>query len=198
MVKCDSFSAETSKMGKPVGLNNPLLVTSHGTVRWLAPIILKSSCKLSVRYFPFDEQFCRLKFVSWTYSKSALRLEPEETETLQNYTGKKETAFKVIRFQSVAALVLGKDINRHWFCHFLLFSQRVSNHLGEILREPDPLPRNIPLNNLRNNFGKEADWMVFCYQYNYGRALLSWHTGSKALRLQPHYLRNKFRLYFPA
>jgi len=73
-------------MGKPVGLNNPLLVTSHGTVRWLAPIILKSSCKLSVRYFPFDEQFCRLKFVSWTYSKSALRLEPEETETLQNYT----------------------------------------------------------------------------------------------------------------
>jgi len=79
-------NAETSKMGKPVGLNNPLLVTSHGTVRWLAPIILKSSCKLSVRYFPFDEQFCRLKFVSWTYSKSALLLEPEETETLQNYT----------------------------------------------------------------------------------------------------------------
>lgn len=112
VVKCDYFSAETSKMGKPVGLNNPLLVTSHGTVRWLAPIILKSSCKLSVRYFPFDEQFCRLKFVSWTYSKSALRLEPEETETLQNYTGKKETAFKVIRFQSVAALVLGKGINR--------------------------------------------------------------------------------------
>ena len=88
MVYCDSFSAETSKMGKPVGLKNPLLVTSHGTVRWLAPIILKSSCKLSVRYFPFDEQFCRLKFVSWTYSKSALLLEPEETETLQNYTGK--------------------------------------------------------------------------------------------------------------
>jgi len=87
MVNCECFSAETSKMGKPVGLNNPLLVTSHGTVRWLAPIILKSSCKLSVRYFPFDEQFCRLKFVSWTYSKSALLLEPEETETLQNYTG---------------------------------------------------------------------------------------------------------------
>lgn len=87
MANCECFSAETSKMGKPVGLNNPLLVTSHGTVRWLAPIILKSSCKLSVRYFPFDEQFCRLKFVSWTYSKSALILQPEETETLQNYTG---------------------------------------------------------------------------------------------------------------
>ena len=77
-------------MGKPVGMYNPLLVTSHGTVRWLAPIILKSSCKLSVRYFPFDEQFCRLKFASWTYSKSRLLLHPEETEILQNYTGKIE------------------------------------------------------------------------------------------------------------
>lgn len=81
------WSAETSKMGSPVGMKNPLLVTSHGIVRWLAPIILKSSCKLSVRYFPFDEQFCRLKFASWTYSKSTLLLQPEETEILQNYTG---------------------------------------------------------------------------------------------------------------
>lgn len=108
MVNCESFSAETSKMGKPLGLNNPLLVTSHGTVRWLAPIILKSSCKLSVRYFPFDEQFCRLKFVSWTYSKSALLLEPEETETLQNYTGQVDceiTQPSLSIVGSVAALV---------------------------------------------------------------------------------------------
>lgn len=78
-------------MGEPVGMNNPLLITSHGTVRWLAPIILKSSCKLSVRYFPFDEQFCRLKFASWTYSNSSLRLVSQETEILQNYTGKLHT-----------------------------------------------------------------------------------------------------------
>lgn len=90
---CFSFfsSADTSHMGEPVGMNNPLLITSHGTVRWLAPIILKSSCKLSVRYFPFDEQFCRLKFASWTYSNSSLRLVSEETEILQNYTGKLHT-----------------------------------------------------------------------------------------------------------
>ena len=82
-----SFSADTYKVGKPLGTHNPLLVTSQGTVRWLAPVILKSTCKLRVRYFPFDEQFCKLKFVSWTYSKSALVLEPEDTEILQNYTG---------------------------------------------------------------------------------------------------------------
>lgn len=93
---CFSFfsSADTSHMGEPVGMNNPLLITSHGTVRWLAPIILKSSCKLSVRYFPFDEQFCRLKFASWTYSNSSLRLVSEETEILQNYTGKLHTLNK--------------------------------------------------------------------------------------------------------
>lgn len=82
-----SFSADTYKVGKPLGTHNPLLVTSQGTVRWLAPVILKSTCKLRVRYFPFDEQFCKLKFVSWTYSKSALVLEPEDKEILQNYTG---------------------------------------------------------------------------------------------------------------
>lgn len=87
-------NADTYKVGKPLGTHNPLLVTSQGTVRWLAPVILKSTCKLRVRYFPFDEQFCKLKFVSWTYSKSALVLEPEDTEILQNYTESEEWSLK--------------------------------------------------------------------------------------------------------
>ena len=94
-------------MGKPVGMNNPLLVTSYGTVRWLAPVILKSSCKLDVRYFPFDEQFCRLKFASWTYGSSTMHLKPEETEILQNYTGKKGTAGQRKRAQFFFALKRG-------------------------------------------------------------------------------------------
>ena len=118
MVNFKPFSAETSKMGKPVGMSNPLLVTSHGTVRWLAPIILKSSCKLSVRYFPFDEQFCRLKFVSWTYSKSALLLEPEETEILQNYTGKH------------VDFILPRLVNQ-----YILIFTRNSRYLALILRD---------------------------------------------------------------
>ena len=119
-IDCDYFSAETSKMGKPVGLNNPLLVTYHGTVRWLAPIILKSSCKLSVRYFPFDEQFCRLKFVSWTYSKSALLLEPEETEILQNYTGKRDSQIAQRFLNQVRCIGGAIAVNQS-----LLYSHRV-------------------------------------------------------------------------
>ncbi|EDO38722.1 predicted protein, partial [Nematostella vectensis] len=38
-----------------------------GQSMWLAPKILKSSCKFDVTHFPFDEQKCDLKFGSWTY-----------------------------------------------------------------------------------------------------------------------------------
>lgn len=38
-----------------------------GQVKWEPPAIFKSSCDIDVRYFPFDEQTCWLKFGSWTF-----------------------------------------------------------------------------------------------------------------------------------
>ncbi|VDM79174.1 unnamed protein product [Strongylus vulgaris] len=59
-----------------------------GQVTWEPPAIFKSMCQIDFRYseelektatsffrFPFDEQKCFLKFGSWTYSDSLLRLE---------------------------------------------------------------------------------------------------------------------------
>ncbi|XP_033120698.1 neuronal acetylcholine receptor subunit alpha-10-like [Anneissia japonica] len=40
---------------------------SNGIVVWNAPAIYRSTCKIDVRYFPFDEQMCVLKFGSWAY-----------------------------------------------------------------------------------------------------------------------------------
>lgn len=43
------------------------MITHSGNVFWPVPTKLLSTCKVDVTYFPFDEQFCVLKFGSWTY-----------------------------------------------------------------------------------------------------------------------------------
>ena len=43
------------------------MITHEGNIFWPVPTKLQSSCKVDVTYFPFDEQFCKLKFGSWTY-----------------------------------------------------------------------------------------------------------------------------------
>ncbi|XP_070542901.1 neuronal acetylcholine receptor subunit alpha-2-like [Ptychodera flava] len=50
-----------------ITLMTKALLYPDGMVYWLPPAIYKSSCKINVRYFPFDEQQCIMKFGSWTY-----------------------------------------------------------------------------------------------------------------------------------
>ena len=49
-------------------------VRSNGQMRLDTPAILKSSCQIDVRLFPFDTQLCQLKFSSWTYFGAELDL----------------------------------------------------------------------------------------------------------------------------
>ena len=44
------------------------IVTSDGYVLWMFPAVAKTYCTLDVQYFPFDEQKCKIVFISWTYS----------------------------------------------------------------------------------------------------------------------------------
>ena len=45
------------------------VVVSHdGSCLYVPPGIFKSTCKIDITWFPFDDQLCDLKFGSWTYS----------------------------------------------------------------------------------------------------------------------------------
>ena len=44
----------------------PAGIHSNGNVYWSFPALLKSTCKLNVDYFPWDQQICELQFGSWT------------------------------------------------------------------------------------------------------------------------------------
>ena len=48
-------------------INTNAIVSSDGTVTWLSHGIFRSSCMISVEYFPFDVQICKMKWSSWTY-----------------------------------------------------------------------------------------------------------------------------------
>jgi len=43
------------------------MIPNDRRVLWVVPAMTKSSCRIDVTFFPFDEQRCPLKFGSWTY-----------------------------------------------------------------------------------------------------------------------------------
>ncbi|ERE82111.1 acetylcholine receptor subunit delta [Cricetulus griseus] len=57
-----------------------VLVYNSGTVTWLPPTIYRSSCPISVTYFPFDWQNCSLKFSSLKYTAKEISLSLMQVE----------------------------------------------------------------------------------------------------------------------
>ena len=43
-------------------ISTQLIITSNGNVTWLSTSILRSSCAINARFFPFDIQNCSLIF----------------------------------------------------------------------------------------------------------------------------------------
>ncbi|XP_021375383.1 acetylcholine receptor subunit alpha-like [Mizuhopecten yessoensis] len=48
-------------------MQSKAMVNCNGTVFWPPPAKFRSSCKIDITYFPFDDQTCKMKFGSWTY-----------------------------------------------------------------------------------------------------------------------------------
>ncbi|XP_033634497.1 neuronal acetylcholine receptor subunit alpha-7-like [Asterias rubens] len=51
-----------------------VVIESTGSCLWIPPGILRTTCRIDVEYFPFDEQTCTLKLSSWTYDGNAMDL----------------------------------------------------------------------------------------------------------------------------
>lgn len=64
----ENFCFANSADGEYVVTTMTKAVLHHsGKVMWTPPAIFKSSCEIDVRYFPFDQQTCFMKFGSWSY-----------------------------------------------------------------------------------------------------------------------------------
>ncbi|XP_077992445.1 acetylcholine receptor subunit alpha-like [Glandiceps talaboti] len=61
-------------------------VYNDGQIWVTPPGTLKSPCKIDVRYFPFDEQFCYLSFGPWEFTAFEVIMEPTNDKVLkENY-----------------------------------------------------------------------------------------------------------------
>nr|XP_042909530.1 neuronal acetylcholine receptor subunit alpha-7-like [Parasteatoda tepidariorum] len=64
-----------------------VVVRSNGSCTYIPPGIFKSTCKIDITWFPFDDQRCNMKFGSWTYDGNQidLRLSSENGGDLSTY-----------------------------------------------------------------------------------------------------------------
>ncbi|KOB78670.1 Nicotinic acetylcholine receptor subunit alpha 6 isoform 4 [Operophtera brumata] len=51
-----------------------VVVRNNGSCQYVPPGIFKSTCKIDITWFPFDDQHCDMKFGSWTYDGNQLDL----------------------------------------------------------------------------------------------------------------------------
>ncbi|XP_026472668.1 neuronal acetylcholine receptor subunit alpha-7 [Ctenocephalides felis] len=55
-----------------------VVVRNNGSCMYVPPGIFKSTCKIDITWFPFDDQRCEMKFGSWTYGGFQLDLQLQD------------------------------------------------------------------------------------------------------------------------
>jgi len=57
-------------------------IDSDGNCSWNSPATFTSTCKIDIRYFPFDRQSCKLIFSSWTYDATDINLTASDSPVI--------------------------------------------------------------------------------------------------------------------
>lgn len=95
-----SSADETLASGQMDQFKTKVILTYDGNNSWFSPTILRSRCGIDIEYFPFDDQQCELKFVSWTYDGLKVDLQNKSSEAdLASYLPSGE--FKLISATSM-------------------------------------------------------------------------------------------------
>ncbi|XP_029643592.1 neuronal acetylcholine receptor subunit alpha-10-like isoform X1 [Octopus sinensis] len=81
-----------------------IMIKPSGRVRWMVPLMIKSSCSVDVTYFPYDSQQCTVRFGSWVYDGEQLNLfnEPSKPD-LSKYVENSEFVLLNVSLSRVAA-----------------------------------------------------------------------------------------------
>ncbi|KAK3727962.1 hypothetical protein QZH41_015910, partial [Actinostola sp. cb2023] len=86
IVLYDNADEDLSFSGNLDRLNTRVILFHNGRNQWLAPVTFKSNCPINVKDFPFDTQYCTMKFGSWTYDGFRIDLVNESSfADLGNY-----------------------------------------------------------------------------------------------------------------
>lgn len=70
------FSAESEFAGSRTKYKTLVVISSNGENIWMSPATFQSSCLFDVSFFPFDIQFCKMTFGSWTLTNDKMTLKP--------------------------------------------------------------------------------------------------------------------------
>ncbi|KAF5272064.1 hypothetical protein FQR65_LT05046 [Abscondita terminalis] len=63
-----------------------VMINSNGLVLWVPSIKLTALCEFNLRHWPFDRQYCPLKFMSWTLTSSELKYSDIISLTIEDTT----------------------------------------------------------------------------------------------------------------
>ena len=83
-------------------------IINDGSVQYNFPTVLNSVCRVTVTYFPFDTQSCRLKFGSWSHSQRDLDFYPVSPS---GRNGVFTFALTYLSSFSYQTMVLGSDLS---------------------------------------------------------------------------------------
>ena len=113
------FSLSSADGKYEVSYKPNVVIYSEGLVLWIPPAIYKSSCTIDVRYFPFDEQNCNMKFGSWTFNGNQVDLgwyEGSNKVDLSDYV--KSGTWDIIQCPGRIDEEMDNDNNKQYFIVF--------------------------------------------------------------------------------